>query len=155
MGCPNAKGEPCRLQWCGQCYANLRGRERHKGHRWCPAARRKGDEDVALRRPGVGGSIDGGGGGRPPVGCRLTEGYPTIFEFLTRDKWDDGKARQRGTLLISWSEGRFRCWLNDKDAARSAWVSQETLSDLLSTAEEGLAGDSLEWRRDKPGASRR
>lgn len=60
-----------------------------------------------------------------------------------------------GTLLVSWSEGRFRGWLNDKDATRSAWVSKPTLSDLLASMEEGLAADDLEWRRDKPGGGRR
>lgn len=109
---------------------------------------------MALQRPRSGGDGEGAGDSRKPVPCRLGEGYPTLLEFLSSSRWPDGKPRIRGTMLITWSEGRFRCWLNDKDAGRSSWVSQETLSDLLASVESGLESDDLEWRKDKPKAGK-
>lgn len=155
MSCPNLKGSESRFNWCPLCYVNLRGRESHRGHRWYRGKRRKESDDVGLRRCTDGSPGSGGGGDRPFERCRLSEGYPTLLEFLTRQRWDDGKSRVRGTLLVTWSEGRFRAWLNDKDAGRSAWVSQPTLSDLLASLEAGLDADDLEWRKDKAKGDRR
>lgn len=82
-------------------------------------------------------------------------GYPALFEFLTLDKWEDGAKRQRGTVTVFFEEGRWKCWVNDKDAARSACVTARTLDEVVSLTESGLVADSLDWRRARPSRDRR
>jgi hypothetical protein len=78
--------------------------------------------------------------------CRLAEGYPTLLEFLTLARWPDGADRQRGTILMLWEEGNFKCWLNDRDGDRTAWASGATLTDLLASVDASLEADSVPWR---------
>lgn len=87
---------------------------------------------------------------KPDIGILLHE-YPQLYEYLTESKWDDGKPRERATLLVIAEGCRFKLWLNDKALGRSCWVSGATLEDALLSLDTGLAGDSLEWRRASQG----
>lgn len=87
----------------------------------------------------------------PPVQtCSVGSSYPCLYAFLSDSRWDDGSARECGTLLLCFAEGRFRGCLTDKALRRQAWLSGETLADLLASVEGGLEHDSLEWRAWKP-----
>jgi hypothetical protein len=66
-------------------------------------------------------------------------------------RWDDGSSRKPGTLSLFWEDGYWKCWLNDKDASRSACVSSESLEDLFLKVEGRLTEDSVEWRRSFSG----
>ena len=85
-----------------------------------------------------------------PVGpadyCRWMQAHPAICEFLTLASWEGGDARETGTLLLCFGDGQFKCWLNDRDGGRTAWLSGPTVSELLTSAEERLAADTLDWR---------
>jgi len=96
-----------------------------------------------------------GGGNAGPELCSLATRYPALVEFLTLAVWDDGGKRQLGSALVAWNDGRWRIWLHDRDASRSAWLSGETLTDVLGAADAGLEADSLEWRRDSQKGGRR
>lgn len=85
----------------------------------------------------------------PTEACPLTEAYPALDEFLTLTVWDDGSRRETGTLLLCTGDGRYRAWLNDRDAGVSAWVSSGTLSGLLEAIEKGLREGGMEWRVPK------
>lgn len=74
--------------------------------------------------------------------------FPALFEHLCSGAWPDGSPRERSTLLLSFSEDRFRACINDKARLKSAWVSNTSLGALLDALERGLQGDSLEWRRN-------
>lgn len=110
---------------------------------------------AVLHRPSRGGE----GSATPQEsakGCKFSETYPGIWEFVAMAEWEPGVARTPGTLLLCWSEGRFRLWFNDKDSGRAAWVSAETATEALRAAEKRLVGDSMEWRADKgPKTTRR
>jgi hypothetical protein len=82
--------------------------------------------------------------------------FEAIVEFLSRSQWDDGSARDPGTMLICTGEGRWRAWLNDRDSGLACWVSSDTLQGLLGTVEKGLQEGKLEWRQQpKKGGGRR
>jgi hypothetical protein len=51
-----------------------------------------------------------------------------------------------GTLLLFVEAGRLKGCLNDRDMARSVFVSAESLEGLLDAMETGLADETLEWR---------
>jgi hypothetical protein len=76
---------------------------------------------------------------------------PYIVAFLSQTVWEDGKDRKPGSILVVADGGLWKCWVNDRDALLSAWVSADTLLDLLSAVERGLAGDALSWRSDRKG----
>ena len=75
---------------------------------------------------------------------------PCLHEFLTLQRWDDGSPRRLGTISIFWEDGAWKCWLNDKDASRSACVSALCLPSLLLKVDEHLLGDAMEWRKARP-----
>lgn len=91
----------------------------------------------------------------PLEACPLSERWPALAEFLSSGAWDNGDPRERGTMLLVWSDGRWRAWLNDKDTGAAAWMSGETLSEVLDDASEALREGSLEWRVVKPWAKKK
>lgn len=99
-----------------------------------------------LRRvsPDVGGSFV-----RPTVDATVGTIFPALVEFLSATAWDEQTPRQTGTLLLCAQDGRWRLWLNDREHARSAWLSGETIEEVVTAAEQGLTLDSLEWRGDR------
>jgi len=81
--------------------------------------------------------------------------YPTLLEFLTLGKWPDGASRERGSMLLCWEDGWFKCWLNDKDGGRSAWLSGESPDALLRHVEAQLSEDRVQWRRSGFGGQKK
>lgn len=79
--------------------------------------------------------------------CFLAEAFPALVEFVSLEKWDDGTSRQPCSFLITYEEGMFKVWLNDRATGRSAWLSGGTMADALASAERGLLDDSVAWRR--------
>jgi len=90
----------------------------------------------------------------PPTNS-VFESNPAVFEFLTAERWDDGTQRKCGTITLFWQEGRWKCWVNDKDSNRSACVTATSVEDLLTTVESGLMSGSLDWRQARPSGTRR
>jgi hypothetical protein len=84
----------------------------------------------------------------------LFQAYPAILEFLTVERWPDGKPRKPGTFSVFFQEGKMKCWINDKDADVSACLSAGSVLDLLGLVEAGLVSGSLDWRRSPQGGRR-
>ena len=101
-----------------------------------------------LQKPSLSISPTGPAGDTPPSG--FASAYPALTEFLSMPFWADGTSRTLGTMMILFEEGRWRCWVNCKATARSAWLSAVTVEALLACVESGLEHDSLEWRRARP-----
>lgn len=72
--------------------------------------------------------------------------YPTLSDYLTQDRWEDGKPRITATLSLSVSGGVFVCFINDRDANRSACVEALEFIELLINLERGLKEDLLTWK---------
>jgi len=72
--------------------------------------------------------------------------YPTLAEYLTADRWDDGKPRTTSTILIFLDGKALKVCLNDRDNNRSVFVSDPTFAGALLKLELGLLQNSLEWR---------
>jgi len=89
-------------------------------------------------------------GGPPAEHSPCLEGLAAVEEFLTLATWDDGGERKTGTLLLCWSEGRWRGWLHDRETELAAWMSGVTLDELFAALERGIRQDTLEWRSSRP-----
>lgn len=79
--------------------------------------------------------------------CFIAEAYPALIEFVSMEKWDDDTERQTCSFLITYEEGMFKLWLNDRALRRAAWLSGGTVADVLASAEQGLQSDCLAWRK--------
>lgn len=106
-----------------------------------------------MRRPVV--SSDGSVvGSRAFVDEEFIASFPTLYAWLCDVKWDDGVARQPGTMLLCVDAGVLKVWLNDKALSRSAWLSGDSLAGLLAAVESGLRDETLAWRPVKAGGRR-
>lgn len=84
--------------------------------------------------------------GGKPVGGFISELYPLLWTYLTDDTWDDGKPRERSTLMLICEGGVLKVWLNDKALRRSVWVTGESPEDAMGALEQGLRDECLPWR---------
>lgn len=75
--------------------------------------------------------------------------YPFLYAFLCESKWDDGTARETGTLTLFTNDGVLKAVLNDRAFNRSAFTSAPTLSGLFDQMESALEQDCVEWRGRK------
>lgn len=76
---------------------------------------------------------------------------PTLLEWTTSLKWENGDKRKTGTVMILAEDGVWKAWLHDRDGACSGWLSAGSMLDLLVAIEEGLCNNSINWRVDKAG----
>jgi hypothetical protein len=104
---------------------------------------------MALKRvvPRVGGS---NGELLPPMDCELSVLFPTVLEFLSLSRWEDGSARLPGTITLLVDGSQMKAACNDRDAGLSCFVSARTLTELLGVLEAGLSTGSLDWRQKQP-----
>lgn len=74
---------------------------------------------------------------------------PSVIEFLSLVRWDDGTSRVPGTMMLLWESGFWKCWLHDRDALEGAFLSAGTLQELLEKVEEAVSLGNADWRPDK------
>lgn len=74
---------------------------------------------------------------------------PAIAEWMCQNCWEDGTARETATFLIFFEDNAFKCWIHDRAAKRSAFVTGRSMQDLFEMVETGLKHDLLVWRRDR------
>lgn len=144
-GCPQDGA-----QWCGHCYENCKKGSNHKGH-WGyhaprPLPRYKHWEIAEMKRPKPTGA-DGVAG--TPAPGDLFSGCPELWSHMTEDKWEDGGARQRASLLIVCDGPLVKCWLNDRATSRTAWSSGETVEAAVQQMEEQLQTGTTPWRTEE------
>jgi len=82
----------------------------------------------------------------PLKSSNWSEVYPTLWEWLTEEKFDDGTFRTTSSLLVFVQSGELKACINDRHYSRSAFISAATVEDLLQSLDEKLESDSLDWR---------
>jgi hypothetical protein len=73
---------------------------------------------------------------------------PALVAFCADGSWADGSIRITGTLTVFVESGQWKCCLTCRGTSRKAFVSAQTLQELLSRVDQGLDMDDLDWRRD-------
>lgn len=90
----------------------------------------------------------------PPIDDKLlASDFPTLLEYLTAVRYDDGAVRQTSTLLLFIDAGALKCCINDRDNNRSAFVTATDIMGILFNLEDGLANNTLDWRGKRGPAS--
>jgi hypothetical protein len=146
----------CRLDWCGLCYENRRGRASHAGHRFRCAGVEREVTVMGLIRRNTASDVAGAPVGNPPWDPGSGLGQAT-WEFLTTVLWDvGGGKRETGTVLLFGDAGRLKVVLNDRDANLIAFVTVGPSAAVLDAIEEALLSTDTDWRAAKrPGAPRK
>lgn len=141
--------------WCGLCYTNRTGRTNAKGHSGYRVSRPFVEGDplgVVKRRTNV--TLPGSEAGP----CGVDEwlmAMPSLAEFLTSTKYEDGAPRQCPTITVFYDHPLIKVCLNDRDQGVSCWVSSAGLQGAFLALERGLEGDCLEWRKPPSGKPKR
>jgi len=81
--------------------------------------------------------------------------FPVLLEFLTREFWEPGQPREKGSIILFAEEGVFKACASDKDSMEVAFVTKATFSGLLDALEKGMANGSLDWRLSTVGKARK
>lgn len=85
-----------------------------------------------------------------PAGAEVKDptlmGFPTVWEYLTLARYDDGSSRKLSALSVFVEDGSLKIALNDKDAQRSLYVAGMTLRDALEALEAKLSAGEGDWR---------
>ena len=75
---------------------------------------------------------------------------PAIWEYLTLDRYPDGKRRQRATLTVLVEDGVWKYCLNDRGQHRSCWATGRTHEEARRALEATLASGTPSWRHYEP-----
>lgn len=135
--------------WCPYCYEGVRGRRTHRGHfgwRAPRIIRYQPWELDPVKRPDP---LPVGATAPEPEDKKFLRDYPTLFAYLTDERWEDGKARERSTVTLVIEGGLFRACINDRALSRSLWRSGPSLAECLTAIEKALAGPGGDWRAFK------
>jgi hypothetical protein len=98
-----------------------------------------------------------GAGWIPPVAardCGFASRYPTLWEHLAEETWDDGSKRETSTLFWFVDAGLWKCMLKDRSAGLVAFWTGPTMEAVLDSIEVALCNNSVDWRRDRPAQGR-
>jgi len=142
-------------EFCPLCYAGLKGRAVYRGHRGYRGAVAQHSErrwDMKKRKSDSGVTLSDS-----PMSlvCRVGKMFPEVAKFILAPKYDDGSARQTGTVMLLAEDGLCKAWLHDRDAGISCFVSGSTLEATLVSAEAAIDGTAGDWRPYKPKGSKR
>lgn len=78
----------------------------------------------------------------------LREWLPTLHEYVTTTRWEDGKPRKTSTVMLLCENGKWKVWVHDRDLKRSCWITGDCWEGVWEQTERSLKDDSLEWRKD-------
>lgn len=82
-------------------------------------------------------------------GGRFAMQYPAIWEYLSCDRWEDGKARQTSTLQLFGDRGSVKAALKDREAGSICFLSGRNVEEALEALEGALRAGTAEWKEDK------
>ena len=152
------KCEVCRYGgYCPFCYEGMKARRYHKGHYGYRKAMPRKEDDVSKFLRQSGGVNEPEGADHRPEGTdtRWVGECPALAEYLFTSRDDQGKIRQRATLLVFYEDGLCKVCLNDRASGASLWRSGESFEAAIRALEHSLQRGDGDWRRSPSVASRK
>lgn len=80
--------------------------------------------------------------------------YPTLWEYLFTQRWQDGSIRTTSTISLFATDGALKVVINDRDNNRSAFFNARTLTEALDSMESGLCNDTADWKTRSNGQAK-
>lgn len=139
---------------CPLCKENRTGRGNHKGHKGYRPVGRVGESFYGFKKRATQGPIADAAPGTPP-NHRVEGDFPALVGWMWDTAYADQTPRVPGRFSLFAEDGRLKACIADKDGHYVAFVAAGSFQELLCRIEEGLAGDTLEWRKEKPWGQQR
>lgn len=89
------------------------------------------------------------------VETNVFDRLPSIVAQIVTTKYDDGDARQPGSLFISTQGSMWKATVTEPDSCLKLTMMAPTLDDALAGLELALAAESIPWEVDAYAMSRR
>lgn len=105
---------------------------------------RKPERDITMKKPDATPNKEVLDGTMPDP--KFLSDYPTLSEYLSATKWDDGTGRKPCKLSMSVKDSGINLALNDDNFRQSCYSWGRGLQEALETMEEGLLSGQAEWR---------
>lgn len=80
-------------------------------------------------------------------GREWVESHPALHEYLTLTEYEPGQPRETAMLLFFVEDGRWKAALQDRQEARSLWVTADTVPAALDALEAILQSGTADWRQ--------
>ena len=81
-----------------------------------------------------------------PIDPTFTKRFPTIWEFLTSDRYGPDQPRERSGLTLHVEAGCFKLYLSEKTKEAGIDATGSTLQLALEALEARLTSDAPGWR---------
>ncbi len=81
----------------------------------------------------------------------LVEHHPSLTEFMTDGRWEDGSNREGPSLTVFCRAGEWRASVRDRAQGLVLWASATTWPDLLRTLDMMVLDPKGPWRHDDGG----
>lgn len=144
-GLRGARGKPCDI-YCLLCYANVRGRENNRGHRGFRSPRMPPDlfREFHMKRIAAVGAH--GKGKWDCIDKAFLKSYPHLAQFLCDGWWDDGKARDLGSISVRFSGSSVLLSITDHEVGATMNTTGQTLEECLELANTAIEAGTCSFR---------
>ncbi len=142
---PPKKWKLCTYGPGGEAVLTLRGKDYGTAHHAIEVAERI--LEMGLRKPTEGVHTQGKPNGVKE--CDLALRWPTLWEHITQQIWDDGTQRLTSTVTLSSDGSRVVACLRDRAMGAVGFHSAMSFAELLDSLEMLLASETMDMRADR------
>jgi len=72
--------------------------------------------------------------------------HPTLVEWMSDGRWEDGSARELSSLSLKWQDGMVLAALNDQEGKRTLYKAAVGVPEAILAIEKALSSPNPEWR---------
>ncbi len=81
--------------------------------------------------------------------------FPSLIEWLSSSKWEDGTGRARSILKVEWEDGRWKLTFLDVDGGRVLYLSNPLLEEAMLALEQACQTGKADWQKDRWASKRK
>jgi len=81
--------------------------------------------------------------------------FPTVVEWLSSSKWDDGTPRATSTLRLGSADGRWKLMMVDTAGGRVLYLANAILEEACLELEQALLTGKGDWQKDRWASKRK
>lgn len=85
----------------------------------------------------------------------LLSPFPTLVEWLSLSKWEDGTPRATSTLRLGTADGKWKLMLVDPAGGRVLYLGNQLLEEALLELESSLQTGKGDWQKDRWASKRK
>lgn len=75
--------------------------------------------------------------------------FPTLWDYMTQDRWDDGSPRETASLLIFTQDGMLKAMLRDRENGQCLWTAGVSVATVMFQLDAALNDPNADWKADR------